>query len=42
MPDNQKQPIDKTGWKELGWFVILWACGVAAITIVGGLIKFIL
>lgn len=32
----------KTGWKEIAWFVALWAGGVAAITAVGGLIKLIL
>jgi len=27
------------GWKKVAWFVILWLAGVAAVTVVGGLIK---
>jgi len=27
---------EKRGWqKKLGWFVLLWACGVAAVLVLG-------
>lgn len=42
MLKRRENHIEKTGWKELGWFVALWVLGVAAILIVGGLIKLIL
>jgi hypothetical protein len=29
------QPV----WKRLAWFAVLWLAGVAAVAIVGGLIK---
>ena len=32
----------KTGGRELIWFVALWAGGVAAVTLVGGVIKLFL
>ena len=34
--------INKTGPKEIAWFVGLWALGVAIILTVGGLIKLVL
>lgn len=34
--------IEKTGPKELLWFIGLWALGVASILIIGGLIKLVL
>ncbi len=32
----------KTGGREVTWFVALWAGGVAAVTLVGGVIKLFL
>lgn len=32
----------KTGGRELLWFVALWAAGVGAVTLVGGVIKLFL
>jgi hypothetical protein len=29
-------------WKRLAWFAALWLAGVAAVAIVGGLIKLVL
>ncbi|UFN49321.1 DUF2474 family protein [Roseomonas sp. OT10] len=29
-------------WRRLGWFVLLWACGVAAVGTVGLLIRAVL
>lgn len=34
--------IEKTGPKEIAWFIGLWALGFATILIVGGIIKFVL
>lgn len=34
--------IEKTGWKELGWFFGLWALGFGTIMIVGTLIKIVI
>lgn len=42
MPDpkpDRDRPVDKTGWREIGWFVALWVLGVATVTAVGALIK---
>jgi len=39
MAGEHDRPVDRTGWREIGWFVALWAGGVAAITLIGGLIK---
>lgn len=36
--DNEKRPA----WKKVGWFVLLWLAGVAAVTVVGALIKLLL
>lgn len=33
---------ERTGGRELIWFVALWAGGVAAVTLVGGVIKLFL
>jgi hypothetical protein len=32
----------RTGGRELGWFVLLWAGGVVSVTLVGGVIKLFL
>lgn len=42
MQSDPEKHIEKTGWKELGWFVGLWVCGVTTILIIGGLIKIVL
>lgn len=42
MPDERDRHIEKTGWKEIGWFVGLWAIGVGAVLILGAAIKFII
>ncbi len=34
--------IEKTGFKEIIWFIALWGIGVLSILIVGGLIKLML
>lgn len=34
--------VEKTGLRELLWFLALWAVGVGAILIVGTLIKLVL
>ena len=36
------QHIEKTGLKEIAWFVGLWALGVGVILIVGTLIKVVI
>jgi hypothetical protein len=42
MREDDRGHIEKTGLKEIGWFVGLWALGVAAILIVGGIIKLVI
>ena len=42
MPDERDHHIEKTGWKEVAWFVGLWAIGVGAVLILGAVIKFII
>lgn len=39
MKERDREPIKRTGPKELAWFIVLWALGVAAILVVGGVIK---
>lgn len=39
MKEQDRKPIAKTGPKELAWFIGLWALGVAAILIIGAIIK---
>jgi hypothetical protein len=39
MQENKRGHIEKTGLKEIGWFIGLWVLGVGAVLIVGGLIK---
>ncbi len=34
-----RQPIEKTGWKEIGWFVGLWVAGVVAVLGVAFLVR---
>ena len=34
--------IEKTGPKEIGWFIALWALGFTTILIIGGIIKLVL
>ncbi|NBG96376.1 DUF2474 domain-containing protein [Pyruvatibacter mobilis] len=36
------RPVERTGWREIGWFVLLWMAGVATISIVGLLIKWVI
>ncbi len=31
--------MKKQTWQRLGWFVLFWIAGVAAITLVGSLIR---
>lgn len=42
MREEHRPLINKTGPKEIAWFVALWALGVAVILTVGGLIKLVL
>jgi hypothetical protein len=42
MLEDRDTHIDKTGPKELAWFVGLWALGVTSIIILGGLIKMVI
>lgn len=42
MREQDRAPIRKTGSKEIAWFIGLWALGVAAILVVGGLIKLVI
>ncbi len=42
MREDKDTHIEKTGPKEILWFVALWALGVTTILIVGGLIKLVL
>lgn len=40
-----REPPGKAGggaWRRLGWFVLLWAGGVAAVSVVGLLIRAVL
>lgn len=39
MREQDRKHIDKTGPKELAWFVGLWALGVAAVILLGFFIK---
>lgn len=39
MKERDREPIKRTGPKELAWFIGLWALGVAAILIIGAIIK---
>lgn len=42
MLQERDRHIEKTGWKEVGWFVALWALGVGAILITGTVIKLVI
>jgi len=42
MQDDETGHIERTGPKELGWFVLLWGLGVASVTAIGGVIKLFL
>ncbi len=42
MKEVDRKPIEKTGPKEVLWFIGLWAAGVVTILIVGGLIKLVI
>ena len=42
MREEDRVQVEKTGLKEIGWFVGLWGLGVATILIVGGLIKLVI
>jgi len=42
MRDSEDHHVEKTGWKEIGWFVILWALGVITVLTVGAAIKLVL
>lgn len=39
MREQDRGHIEKTGPKELAWFVGLWALGVAAVILLGFFIK---
>lgn len=41
-PAPQKPHIEKTGLKEIAWFVALWAGGVMTVSLVGLLIRAVL
>ena len=34
--------VEKTGWREIGWFIALWALGVVTVLTVGAIIKLVL
>lgn len=42
MREEDRGHIEKTGLKEIGWFIALWGLGVGTILIVGGLIKLVI
>jgi len=43
MADDRNQHFaSKTGLRELTWFAVLWAGGVVAVLLIGGIIKFVL
>ncbi len=42
MLEDKDTHIEKTGLKEIGWFIALWLLGFTTILIVGGLIKMVL
>lgn len=42
MREQDRKHIEKTGPKELAWFVGLWALGVAAVIITGAIIRLII
>lgn len=42
MREEDRGHIDRTGPKELAWFIGLWAAGVATILIIASLIKLVL
>lgn len=42
MKETDRKHIEKTGPKELAWFVGLWALGVAAVLLLGLLIKLVI
>jgi len=39
MLEERDTHIEKTGLKEVAWFIGLWGLGFATILIVGGIIK---
>ena len=39
MGEDERDHVEKTGPREILWFIALWALGVVTILIVGGLIK---
>jgi hypothetical protein len=39
MREEDRTHIDKTGPKEIAWFIGLWALGVAAVLLIGLFIK---
>lgn len=42
MREEDRDHIEKTGPKEIAWFIGLWGLGLVTILIVGGIIKLIL
>lgn len=42
MLEDKDTHIEKTGPKEIAWFIALWGLGFATILIVGGVIKLML
>ena len=41
-PSKEHQHIEKTGPKEIAWFIVLWILGVAAVGILAGVIRLVL
>lgn len=35
-------PVDKTGPREIGWFIVLWVLGVAGLGVAAGVIRLVL
>ena len=42
MLEPRENNVSKTGWRQIGWFIGLWALGVGVVGIVGGVIKLVL
>jgi len=41
-PTQNKPHIEKTGLKEIAWFIALWAGGVLTVSLIGLLIRAVL
>ncbi len=42
MLEPRDHDVEKTGAKQIGWFIALWALGFATVTLVGLLIRLFL